>query len=478
MATGSGRPVDFASGNHYAVLGIPRGASDADINRAYRNLARQYHPDKNNDKEGAELSFKRIAEAYSVLKDPEKRRQYDVTGGTQSYVSYEEAEQLWRNFCSTGNEDDQEGVPAAIPRDQDMRRKSMGLLLIFLMVFSAPRVMMQMLPGLAAAVIAIALFTRRESASKWAWCALALMIAYHVAPWSLRLRSGLSARPLFGAQVPQQGGGDSFLPVGIPHSGEEVMLPDGAFVRSADPRTRGDPDGAVQEGWQQRLLGDMTMSIKQGKEQVVMVFSRQGCPWCDRQLPVLQRAIQRRSSSNVVAGDSKADANAGSANAGGASKGAADAGGVDAGAAKAVAAVPSVEGAPAEAASQAAPAEAAPAAKAAAPSKEATSGDPAKSTASTGQAAPAPAMVVPNSGPGPNANASPPPLLRAPLRVFVFDAEEFLQFAQTFQVEAFPTTIAWGSPGVTPMAAQGYLDDNQMEQLLTTVAMATPSNDA
>jgi len=351
---------------------------------------------------------------------------------------------MWRNFCSSGNDDDQEGIPAAIPRDQDVLRKSMGLLLVIIMVFSMPRVMMQMLPGLAAVVITIALFTRRESGSKWAWCALALVIAYHIAPWSLRLRSGLTARPLWGAQVPEHAAGaDSFLPMGIPHSGEEVMLLDGNFVRSADPRTRGDPDGVVQEGWQQRLLGDMTMSIKQGKEQVVMVFSRQGCPWCDRQLPVLQRAIQRRSSSSVDKGDDHAvDANAGGASA--------------------VSAGPSAEAAPAEAAPQAAPAEAAP--------------EPAKNTASTGKTAKA--LVVPNSGPGLQTAAKPPALLHAPLRVFVFDAEEFQQFAETFQVEAFPTTIAWGSPGVTPMAAQGYLDDNQMEQLLTTVAMATPSSEA
>jgi len=454
MAAGSERPVDFASGNHYAVLGIPRGASDSDINRAYRNLARRYHPDKNQDKEGAELSFKRIADAYAVLKDPEKRKQYDVTGGNQSYVSYEEAEHMWRNFCSSGNDDDQEGIPAAIPRDQDVRRKSMGLLLVIIMVFSMPRVMMQMLPGLAAVVIAIALFTRRESASKWAWCALALVLAYHIAPWSLRLRSGLTARPLWGAQVPEHAAGmaDSFLPIGIPHSGEEVMLLDGTFIRSADPRTRGDPDGVVQEGWQQRLLGDMTMSIKQGKEQVVMVFSRQGCPWCDRQLPVLQRAIQRRSNSSADKGDGNAaDANAGGANA--------------------VSAGPSAEAAPAETAPQAAPAEAA------APNKDVASGEPAKSTASTGEAARA--LVVPNSGPpGLQMAAKPPALLHASLRIFIFDAEEFQQFAETFQVEAFPTTIAWGSPGVTPMAAQGYLDDNQMEQLLTTVAMATPSSEA
>lgn len=67
-------PRDF-----YEVLGVPRGASQEDVQRAYRQLARQHHPDVNKDP-GAEDRFKEIAEAYDVLSDPDTRRRYDAFG--------------------------------------------------------------------------------------------------------------------------------------------------------------------------------------------------------------------------------------------------------------------------------------------------------------------------------------------------------------------------------------------------------------
>ena len=66
--------------DYYHILGVERDASEADIKRAYRGLARKYHPDVAPDKTSAEAHFKEINEAYEVLSDPAKRRQYDRYG--------------------------------------------------------------------------------------------------------------------------------------------------------------------------------------------------------------------------------------------------------------------------------------------------------------------------------------------------------------------------------------------------------------
>jgi curved DNA-binding protein len=90
-------PVQYK--DYYETLGVPRSASEADIKKAFRKLAREYHPDVAKDKKRAEEKFKEINEAYEVLSDSAKRKKYDELGADWKSGAEFRPPPGWENFA-------------------------------------------------------------------------------------------------------------------------------------------------------------------------------------------------------------------------------------------------------------------------------------------------------------------------------------------------------------------------------------------
>ena len=86
------------SEDYYKILGVEKSASVEDIKKSYRKLALKWHPDKNPNNKLAEENFKKISEAYAVLSDTEKRKNYDMFGSAEQFRQRYTQEDIFRDF--------------------------------------------------------------------------------------------------------------------------------------------------------------------------------------------------------------------------------------------------------------------------------------------------------------------------------------------------------------------------------------------
>ncbi|MGO9592329.1 MAG: DnaJ C-terminal domain-containing protein [Steroidobacteraceae bacterium] len=89
--------------DYYAILGLQRGASDEEVKKAYRRLARKYHPDVSKES-GAEEKFKEVAEAYQTLKDADKRAAYDQLGAHQAGQEFQPPPDWQQHWQPSGDD--------------------------------------------------------------------------------------------------------------------------------------------------------------------------------------------------------------------------------------------------------------------------------------------------------------------------------------------------------------------------------------
>jgi curved DNA-binding protein len=99
--------------DYYESLGVSRTASEAEIKKAFRKLAREFHPDVAKDKKKAEEKFKEINEAYEVLSDPVKRKKYDQLGANWKQGSDFRPPPEWGDFSGAGGRGARGGRPGA-----------------------------------------------------------------------------------------------------------------------------------------------------------------------------------------------------------------------------------------------------------------------------------------------------------------------------------------------------------------------------
>lgn len=109
--------------NYYDILNIPKNATEKDIKKAYKKLASKYHPDKNVGKSKEEITknektFKEISEAYEVLSNPEKRKEYDLYGETENFSHHFSGSDFKKeDFFNFGAEDFMESVFSNFKKD-------------------------------------------------------------------------------------------------------------------------------------------------------------------------------------------------------------------------------------------------------------------------------------------------------------------------------------------------------------------------
>jgi len=84
--------------DYYKILGVNKTATDEELKKAYRDLAKKHHPDKNPGDKSAEDKFKDISEAYEVLKDPEKRKKYDALGSNWKQAGTGNFDEWFKNY--------------------------------------------------------------------------------------------------------------------------------------------------------------------------------------------------------------------------------------------------------------------------------------------------------------------------------------------------------------------------------------------